>query len=109
MKTLRLARFLAEVRVRARTEIPPEIDPIGIIMLRVGLHPNTPESRALTKATLAVIAMDGEMNEVDLWSLSSDALGLLDAFAEQRLTGRYSKEALDIVAARLRTMASASA
>jgi hypothetical protein len=76
--------------MRTRITIPPEIDPVGIILARVGMHPNTPQSRALTKATLvAVIATEGEMTEADLWALSQDALGLLDAFAADRVSGRF--------------------
>ena len=91
---MRLARFLAEVHVRNRTQSPVEVDPIGIILGRVGLHPNTAEARALTKATLALIARDGELPKADLWALSQDALGLLDAFAFDLLSVRYREQDL---------------
>ena len=55
-----LARFLAEVHVRSRTQLPVEIDPLGIILAKVGMNPNTPEVRALRQATLAVIATKGD-------------------------------------------------
>lgn len=42
------------------------------------------------------------MLENDLWALGADALGLLDAFAAQRLTGRYSVRELEIYGDRLR-------
>lgn len=96
-----LARFLAEVRTRARTAIPDDIDPIGIILTRVGMNPLTAESRALRKATLAVIATEGDMAEADLWALGKDALGLLDAFALARLTRRYNARELEIFGERL--------
>ena len=41
------------------------------------------------------------MTESDLWALSQDALGLLDAFAEYRMTGRYRQQDLDVVASKL--------
>ena len=91
---MNLARFLAMVRVRRSTPIPPEIEPLGVILARTGLHPDTPESKALTKAVLAIIRTEGEMAETDLWALSQDALGLLDEFAERRTSGWYSSEEL---------------
>ena len=102
---MRLARFLAEVHVRNRTQIPTEIDPIGIILGRIGLHPNTPESRELTKATVAIIARDGDMAESDLWALSQDALGLLDAFASDLLSARYREQDLVTISKRLKELA----
>ena len=41
------------------------------------------------------------MTESDFWALSQDALGLLDAFAEYRVTGRYRQQDLEIVAEKL--------
>ena len=60
MPGLPLACFLAHVRKRTRTTVPDDIDPIGVILARVGLHPHTPESRALAKACMAVV--DGNLN-----------------------------------------------
>jgi hypothetical protein len=102
---VKLARFLAEIRTRARTPIPADVDPIGIILTRVRLHPHAVESQALRKATLAVIATEGDMIDADLWALGRDALGLLDAIAAYRLTGRYSARELEICAERLRGVA----
>jgi hypothetical protein len=98
---VKIARFLAEVRTRTRTPIPADADPIGIILTRVGVNPHTVESQALRKATLAVIATEGDMLKNDLWALGADALGLLDAFAAYRLTGRYSARELDVYADKL--------
>src|SRR5262245_23647988 len=58
MVGMNIARFLMEVSHGARAEIPVWIDPIGIILTRIGLNPNTPESRSLRKATLALIARE---------------------------------------------------
>jgi len=99
---MKLARFLAEVRRRTKTTIPDEIDPIGLILARVGMHPGTLESKALAKATLAVIAHEGEMTEQNLWALSADALGLLDRFAIERLSQRYRPQDLEAFTKRLR-------
>jgi hypothetical protein len=78
---MNLARFLAEVSTRARATTPADVDPIGIILTRLGVNPNTIESRALRKATLAVIATEGAMSDKDIWALGTDALALPDAFA----------------------------
>jgi hypothetical protein len=50
----------------------------------------------------ALISSEGDMTEADLWALSKDALGLLDAFALERLTARYRPQNLDAIAAKLR-------
>jgi hypothetical protein len=60
------------------------------------------EARALRKATLAVIDTHADMTEADLWALGKDALGLLDAFIEYRIEGRYKQVELEIIAGRLR-------
>ena len=99
--TVNIVRFLSEVNSRARNAIPPEIDPIGIILTRVGLYPHTLESRALSKATLATIARKGEMSDSDLWALGQEALALLDTFADCLEHGRYRPQDLEAYAARL--------
>jgi hypothetical protein len=63
---MEVARFLAEVRMRNGTPIPAEVDPIGIILARVGTNPHTIESRALRKVMCAVIATEDHMAEADL-------------------------------------------
>jgi hypothetical protein len=93
---------VVEVRARAHTAIPADVDPIGVILTRVGLHPHTVESIALRKATLAVISTEGDMADADLWALGKDALGLLDAFGAHRRAGRYSARELEIYGDRLR-------
>ncbi|MPZ47158.1 MAG: hypothetical protein GEV05_28110 [Betaproteobacteria bacterium] len=61
-----LARFLAEVLTREGTAIPLECDPIELNMARIVMDPHSVESRALRKATLAVIASQGDMTEAQL-------------------------------------------
>jgi hypothetical protein len=62
----------------------------------------TAETRALRKATLAVIDTQADMAEADLWALGKNALALLDAFIEYRIEGRYDQVQLGISAGRLR-------
>ncbi len=109
MSTLRLARFLAEVRKRSRQRIPDEIDPLGVLFSRVAMNRYNTEGRALGKAALAVITAEGEMTEADLWALGQDALGMLDAFAARRLAGGYALALLNAVGAKLKTILDESA
>ncbi len=76
---------------------------------RLGMFRNTTESKALRRATLADIATDGDMNEADLSALGQDSLGLLDAFVDHRLTGRYSEEMLATVEGTVRGIPSGTA
>ena len=98
---MNIIRFLAEVNRRTRNAIPLEYDPMDIILARVGLNPDTLESHALRKATLAAIATTGEMSESDLWALSHDALVLLDTFADCLYRNRYRREELETFATKL--------
>ena len=98
---MNIARFLIEVNSRTRNAVPSDIDPIGIILTRVGLHPHNVESRALRKATLATIAHEGEMSDSDLWALGQDALVLLDSFADCLEHGRYRPQDLKAYSAKL--------
>ena len=98
---MNIVRFLAEVNRRTRNAIPPETDPMDTILTRVGLNPNTLESRALRKATLAAIAARGEMSESDLWALSQDALVLLGTFADCCYRSRYRRDDLETFASKL--------
>jgi len=102
---MKLARFLAQVHSRVRVPIHDEIDPIGIILSWVSAHPHTPQSRSLTKGCLAVIAMEGEMSDADLWALSADALALMDRFAVEFLAKRYAPTEIETIAASLRKIA----
>jgi hypothetical protein len=89
------------------TPVPQDIDPIGIILARVSMNPNTVESRALSKACLAVIATEGEFSDTDVFALGRDARGLLDVFAVERLTARYRPQDLSMIADKLRGMVQA--
>ena len=45
------------------------------------------------------------MTEAELWALSQDALGLLDAFASNLLSARYHEQDLVTISKRLRELA----
>jgi len=94
-------QFLLEVSKRTHGTLPSGVDPIAAILTRVRVDPDTAESRALRKATLAVIATKGEMSKFDLWALGQDALALLDAFVNSIHSARYPRSELDIFATRL--------
>jgi hypothetical protein len=60
------------------------VDPLQEIMVRIGRAPSTPENRALLKiAAAAVGRRDEYFNENEIWSLSQETLGLLDALMER--------------------------
>jgi len=96
-----IERFLVEVSKRTHGSLPPAVDPIGSILAQVFANPDTAESRALRKATLAVITSKGELSKFDLWALGQDALALLDAFVNSMHSARYPRPELDNLATRL--------
>jgi hypothetical protein len=78
--TIKLKTLFVEIRRRARVLPPPDVDPLQEIMLRIGRAPSTPENRTLLKIAAAAIGRREEyFNENDIWSLSQETLGLLDA------------------------------
>jgi hypothetical protein len=62
------------------------------------LNRYTLESQALLRVCLAVVETEGEKVESDLWALGTDARGLLNAFAMQRMLGEYGQDSLDMLA-----------
>lgn len=105
---MKLARLLAEVRIRMRTSIPEGRDPIRLILSQLADNGHTLEARALRKTVLAVIDTYADVTDADLWALGTDALGLLDAFATYRFTGLYKQVELDTIARKLRAEAPAA-
>jgi hypothetical protein len=84
--TIKLTTLLVEIRRRARVRPPPDVDPLQEIMLRIGRAPSTPENRTLLKIAAAAIGRREEyFNENDIWSLSQETLGLVDALIERRI------------------------
>jgi hypothetical protein len=83
--TIKLTTLLVEIRRRARVRPARDVDPLQEIMRRIGKAPRTPENRAMLKIAAAAISRREEnFNENEIWSLSQEALGLLNALIEQR-------------------------
>jgi hypothetical protein len=62
------------------------VDPLQEIMLRIGRAPSTPENRTLLKIAAAAVGRREEhFNENEIWSLSQETLGLLNALIERRI------------------------
>jgi len=101
---MKLARFLTDAYLRGGTEIPPELDPLPLIITRIAMNRYSVESQALLRSCLAVVAAEGEMDESDIWALGNDARGLLNAFAMRRLNAKYGKDELDLLSASLEKM-----
>ena len=82
--SIKLTALLAEIRRRARVRPPPEVDPLQEIMRRINRAPRTPENRAMLRiAAAAVNRREAHFNENEIWSLSQETLGLLDALADR--------------------------
>jgi hypothetical protein len=81
---IKLTTLVVEIRRRARVRPPPGVDPLQEIMRRIGRAPSTPENRTLLKIAAAAVSRREEyFNENEIWSLSQETLGLLDALIEQ--------------------------
>jgi hypothetical protein len=83
---VKLNALVVEIRRRSRTLPAPEVDPIEEIMRRVPADPDTPESRSLVKIAGAIGMEAGELDEREIWNLSQEALELLDALVERRIS-----------------------
>jgi hypothetical protein len=100
---VKLARFLAEISVRARGTDRLTWDPVNAILSAVlAGGPSYSERIALAKACLAIIDCKGDIAESDLWTIGSDSLLLIDKFAAERLRLRYAREDLDFISAQLK-------
>jgi hypothetical protein len=97
--SVKLSQFLAQAQMKGGTAIPSELDPLPLIITRVGMNRYSVESKALIRVCLAVIASDKDwgMVESDLWALGSEARGLLNAFAVRRVSGEYQQSELDML------------
>ena len=80
---------------------PNGINPIEIILARAAEDPETAESRTLVKAVLSVIRNQDDVTVGELCALSSEALDLIHAFAQDCMAGRYERAFLESVTARL--------
>ena len=82
--TIKLAALLVEIRRRARVRPPPDVDPLKEIMRRIGRSPRTPENRMLLKIAAAAVSRREEyFSENEIWSLSQETLGLINALIER--------------------------
>jgi hypothetical protein len=82
---IKLTALLVEIRRRARVLPPPEVDPLQEIMRRIGRAPGAPENRTLLRIAAAVSRGEEYFNENEIWSLSQETLGLLDALIERTI------------------------
>lgn len=98
---MKLDQFLAQSRAKGGTLIPHEVEPLLVILTRVGMNRHSVESQALIRACLAVIAEDGDLVESDLWALGRDARGLLNTFADRRQSPTYDHVYLDTLGRRI--------
>ena len=100
---MKLARFLAEISVRARGTDRLTWDPVNAILSAVlAGGPSYSERMVLAKACLAIIDCEGEMSDSDLWTIGSDSLLLIDKFASERLRLRYAREDLAFISSQLK-------
>ena len=103
IQRMKLARFLAEISVRARGTDRLNWDPVNAILATVlAGGPSYDERVALAKACLAIIACEGDIKDAELWVLRSDSLLLIDKFASERLRLRYPRADLDFISTQLR-------
>lgn len=98
---MKLSKFLTQASMRGGTEVPAELDPLLLIITRIAMNRYSLESRALRRTCLAVIHLDPEVSESDIWALGTDARGLFNAFAMKRLLGEYQQADLDMLKDRL--------
>ena len=82
---MELTELLVEIRRRARVLPAADVDPIEEIMHRIATNPHTTENRTLARIAGAIGMGHEVFRETEIWSLSPEALGLLDALIEGRL------------------------
>lgn len=99
---MHLSVFLTHPRMQDGSSIPSELDPLLLIITRLGMNRYSDEAQAVTRICLAVIAMDEDLPESDLLTLGRDARGLISAFATRRTLGAYDQRELDVMDKRLR-------
>lgn len=101
---MKLARFLAEISIRARGTDRLPTDLINSIFSAVQANADNAEGRALAKACLALIECEGEISDEDLSALSTESLVLIDRFAAERLRLRYKREDLEFLSGMLKEL-----
>ena len=71
----------------SRTLPAPHIDPLQAIYQRCQAAPETLENKTLMRIARAIEERRGDFDDADIWALGQEALGLLDALIERRLSG----------------------
>jgi hypothetical protein len=85
---VKLAALLAAIRRRSRTLPPPHVDPLQAIHERCHAAPETLENKTLMRIARAIEEGRGDFEDADIWALGQEALGLLDALIERRISSQ---------------------
>jgi len=80
------AALLVEIRRRSRALPPPHVDPLQAIYRRCRVTPETLENKTLMRIARAIEEGRGDFDDADIWALGQEALGLLDALIERRIS-----------------------
>ena len=78
--------FLTQIHKRAGVLPSSSVDPLQEIMRRIGRAPYTAENKALRKIAAAVSRRSGAIEQEEIGVLSAEALGLVHALIERRIT-----------------------
>jgi len=81
-----LAQLTVEIRRRSRVRPPPGVDPLQEIMRRISEAGHLPENRTLLRVAAAIGRRQGNFDENEVWTLSQESLGLLDALIERTIS-----------------------
>ena len=84
---MKLATLRLEIRRRSLTLPPQHVDPLRAIYQRCHAAPETLENRTLMRIARAIEERRGDFDDADIWALRLEALGLLDALIERRISG----------------------
>ena len=83
---MKLASLLVETRRRSRTLPAPHVDPLQAIYPRCQVNPETLENKTLMRIARAIEEGRGDFVDADVWALGQEALGLLDALIERKIS-----------------------
>ena len=85
LRKMELASLLREIRRKTRTLPEPQIDPLQAIWQRWRDNPESLENKTLMRVARAIEEKRSDFDDADIWALSQEALGLLDALIERRV------------------------
>jgi hypothetical protein len=83
---MQLTTLLREIRRRSRALPEPQIDPLQVICQRWRANPETLENKTLMRIARAIEEGRGDFDDADIWALSQEALGLLDALIGRKIS-----------------------